>query len=51
MIDVSLKPIQINLSKDAFKYLRDSMREFMIINNIGGEVCQEIIDELGLNHL
>jgi hypothetical protein len=49
MIDMDEKPIQINLSRKAFKFLQDCMREYMVENNHGGGLAQEVIDELKLN--
>jgi hypothetical protein len=49
MIDMDEKPIQINLSRKAFKFLQDSMKAYMVENNYGGGSAQEVIDELNLS--
>lgn len=48
MKDLNKKPIQINLSQKAFEYLRDCMKAYMTEYNFGGDVAQEVIDELEL---
>lgn len=48
MINLNKKPIQINLSQKAFEFLRDCMKVYMVEYTVGGDVAQEVIDELEL---
>ncbi len=46
MINVYKKPNQINLSGNAYKYLKDIVNEHMILTNNKKDECTEVRNEI-----